>query len=180
MRVWNDIVTIHSNAYLVLVGPGDYGPHNCEAELKEFVRTQSLDNSVQFTGKVDNVQCYLQASDIFVLPSETEGFPNALLEAMACGLAVIVRPIGGSKDIVENGKNGFHIMNSQELYSALDALLKDKILADTLGRAARKTIIERFDINRMVKEYMDLFSSLNRSIRTQKDGLSNMVITHQK
>jgi glycosyltransferase involved in cell wall biosynthesis len=163
IRVWKDIVSIHSDAYLVLVGSGDYGAYNYESELRDFVQTQALDGSVYFAGKVENVQRYFQASDIFVLPSETEGFGIALIEAMACGLPVVVTPTSGPKDIVKNGENGIHITNFQELYIALDSLLMNRFLADSLGQAARKTILERYELKKMVNEYTELFSSLNNS-----------------
>lgn len=66
LRVWRDLCRQHARAVLVLVGPGGLDMHNCEAELKEFLDLNDLGGRVRFTGSVDNVHEYLQASDLFV------------------------------------------------------------------------------------------------------------------
>jgi glycosyltransferase involved in cell wall biosynthesis len=164
VRVWKGIVSVHSDVYLVFVGPGEDSAVDCESELRNFVKAQALDRHTHFTGAVENVHEYLQASDIFILPSDNEVFPNSLLEAMSCGLPVIAAPSGGAMEIVQNGGNGIHAGSFDELYTALDTLLRDKTLASSLGHAARKIVLERYDKRREINEYIDLFSSLNRSI----------------
>jgi glycosyltransferase involved in cell wall biosynthesis len=159
LRVWHDIRAKHSDAVLVLVGSGSLDMHNCEAELRQYVNVHNLLHSVRFTGSVRNVHEYLQASDIFVLPSENEAFPVALIEAMAGGLAVITTAVGGVKDIVEHSKNGLVVQAGDfgQLYSALDILLADAGLADRLGQAARRTAQERYSQEMVTRQYAELF-----------------------
>jgi glycosyltransferase involved in cell wall biosynthesis len=170
VRVWKEIASIHPDVYLVLVGPGEDSAVDCESELRNFVKAKALDRYTHFTGAVENVHEYLQASDLFILPSDNEVFPNSLLEAMSCGLPVVAASSGGSKEIVHNGGNGLHAGNFDELYTALDTLLRDKTLASSLGHAARKTVIERYDKSREIIEYIDLFCSLDGSISVSKTG----------
>jgi glycosyltransferase involved in cell wall biosynthesis len=125
------------------------------------VKLDIADN-VHFIGQVANVDEFYQLSDIFVLPSYAEGMPNALLEAMACGLPVIASRIGGVVDVVEEGKTGilFESGNVAELSSALKRLLEDGALRRKLGAEARKTIIEKFSIDKVVYEYIGLYKKL--------------------
>ena len=90
----------------VLVGSGGLDIHNCEAEIRRFVSEHGLESVVHFAGEVSNVHEYLKASDIFVLPTEDDAFPLALVEAMACGLPVVSTNVGGIPTIVSHGENG--------------------------------------------------------------------------
>lgn len=97
------VLTYDKRALLLLVGSG-----SMLCELKNLVKTLNLDENVHFLGKIDNnvIPLYLSAADIFVLPSLSEGLPNALLEAMAAGLPIIATRVGGIPYVVEDGKNG--------------------------------------------------------------------------
>ena len=163
IRIWKETVLTHPDCCLLLIGADCGDPYDCENDLRDFVREHALDGTVLFAGRVENVHEYLQSSDIFVFPSEHEPFGIALLEAMSCGLPVIVSPSGGPKDIVRNGENGIHASNFDEVYKALDSLLKDKSLAGSLGQSARKKVLDSYSIEKMNREYIDLFHSLKDS-----------------
>ena len=90
MRVWLEVQRQHPNVKLLVVGAGGLDIHNCEAELKAYVIANGLQDSVHFTGSVENVHEYLQVADIFVFPTENEAFGISLIEAMACGLPAIL------------------------------------------------------------------------------------------
>jgi L-malate glycosyltransferase len=89
-------------ATLVLVGDG---PDRDVAE--QDVDTLGLRRDVRFLGKVENVGDVLRSSDLFLLPSSTESFGLAALEAMACGVPVIASDAGGIPEVVEHGKTGY-------------------------------------------------------------------------
>jgi glycosyltransferase involved in cell wall biosynthesis len=100
---------------------------------------------IKLTGSVDNVVPYLQAMDVFVLPSLTETTSLATLEAMACGVPVIATPVGAIKEYVEDGVNGF-IFPRQDvdaLAEKLNGLLKSPKAREAVGAAGRKTVQER-------------------------------------
>ncbi|NRB20323.1 MAG: glycosyltransferase [Rhodobacteraceae bacterium] len=113
-------------------------------------------------GHVDDMPAYLRASDIFVLPSAREGLSNALLEACACGLAVIASQIGGTQDLIENGKNGrlFAPDNLDELTAAMIELANDVEQRRTYGTAAAATICQQFDIRQTADRLLMAYASL--------------------
>jgi glycosyltransferase involved in cell wall biosynthesis len=163
LRVWERLQRAHSQATLLLVGSGGLDVHNCEADLKGFVEAKGLQQSVRFTGDVHNVHEYLQASDIFVFPTEKEAFGISLVEAMACRLPVIAAPTGGIKDIVVDGQNGLLVEagSFRLLYDALDRLMTDASLAGELGNAALSTARERYSRDAVLAKYMELFSRVS-------------------
>lgn len=160
LRVWKDIVARHGDAYLLLVGPGGLDIHNCEAELRQYVQQEQLEGSVRFTGEVRNVEAFLQAADIFAFPTESEAFGISLVEAMACGLAVVSTAVGGLRDIVRDGQNALVVPpgDMSGLKDALDALLVDSDLRRRLGRIAQQCTSERYRTEKITGHYIHLIS----------------------
>jgi glycosyltransferase involved in cell wall biosynthesis len=160
LRVWEQVQRVQGQTMLLLVGSGGLDMHNCEADLRAFVQAKGLQHSVRFTGDVHNVHEYLQASDIFVFPTEKEAFGISLIEAMACGLPVIATPTGGIKDIVVDGQNGLLVEagSFQQLSDAIHRLITDAQLAGMLGRAARVTALTRYAREVVLGRYIELFS----------------------
>ncbi len=118
-------------ALLVILGDGPERP-----VLEEAVRR---DPSVRLLGRRDDVERVLGASDVFVFPSRREGMPNAVLEAMACGLPVAAFRIGGVQDLVEDGREGLLLSEGDDpgLARAAAALLGDPLRRKVLGEAGR-------------------------------------------
>lgn len=163
VKVWQKICVKHKDkdARLLLVGTGGLDIHNCEAELRTYVHLNSLENRVHFTGSVQNVPEYLQASDIFAFPTENDAFPSSLIEAMTCALPVIATPVGAIKTIVKDRQNGFVIQpgDFKQLYQALDTLFLDQDLAVRLGQAAWKTVQDHYSVEIVSKKYITLFQN---------------------
>ncbi len=161
LRVWREIQCKHNHVKLLLIGSGGLDIHNCELELKTYVKENNLQSAVQFTGNVQNVNEYLQASDIFVFPTANEAFGISLIEAMACGLPVISTPVGGIKDIIQDKQNGLLVKarDFQQLYEALDTLLIDTVLSSSLGKAARQTVQNRYSAEIVTQKYIELFTN---------------------
>jgi glycosyltransferase involved in cell wall biosynthesis len=143
--------------YLLLLGEGPI-----KTRLEDKASSLGISDGICFKGNVSNVYEYMNASDIFVFPSLSEGMPNALLEAMACRLPVIASRIGGVVDIVKDGKSGllFKPGDISGLESAMVRLLKDDKLRQRLGAEARKTIVEGFSIDRVAEEYIKLYKNI--------------------
>lgn len=110
-----------------------------------------LKKRVQFTGPIENVFEYLKASDIFILNSKREGFPNTLLEAMATGLPCVVRKIFRHYDFVTTQDNLFYFQKPEELLSVLKLLTEDASLRLETGLKARKTILEKASFDKVWK-----------------------------
>ena len=164
LRVWADVARRHPQAHLLLVGTGGLDIHACEAELRDYVRAQQLEDRVSFTGSVDNVDDYLRASDVFVFPSENDAFPSSLIEAMTTRLPVIATPVGAIPEIVEHERNGLLVKpgRDDELEQAIERLLADPTLCARLAEQGWRTVQERYTAERVTAAYAELFADLLR------------------
>lgn len=162
LKVWNEIRRKHKNALLILAGTGGLDIHNCEDELKEYVKVNALENHVLFTGAIQNVHEYLQASNLFVFPTENDAFPSSVVEAMACNLPVVTTPVGAIKSIVTDKHTGFLIQpaNFEQLFHAVDVVLSDQTLASRLGDAACLSVQHLYSAETVSKQYVTLLQKL--------------------
>lgn len=162
LKVWKDLCEKHTGLVLLLVGTGGLDIHNCEAELKEFVRANRMEEAVRFTGSVTNVHAYLQASDLYVFPTENDAFPGAIIEAMVSGLPVIATPVGAIETIVTDRNDGLIIQpgDYHSLYEALETLIGDESLGSRLGNEAIRTVRENFSAESVTEKYVRLFQEL--------------------
>ena len=117
---------------------------------------------ITLAGPKDDVVPYLQAMDVFVLPSLTETSSLATMEAMACGLPIIATPVGSIKEYVEDGVNGFLFprRDIETLAQKLDGLLKSHKARETVGNEARKTIMQRATWEKTAQKIMRVLHEL--------------------
>jgi glycosyltransferase involved in cell wall biosynthesis len=108
-----------------------------------------------FLGHRDDVPARLADADIFVLPSRSEAFPNAVLEAMATGLPIVTSGVGGMLELVDDGRTGLLVPPAEPLALAdgVCRLMADATLASRLGRAARDEARTRYSFDRMVAAF---------------------------
>lgn len=116
-------------------------------------------NQVVFTGLRDDIPVILAATDIFVMPSYSEGLSNAIMEAMASGCACIVSDVGGNRFLVQNGVSGFLFPpgDREALKAHVRRLMEDPTKRQQLGTAARRRIEEVFSWEKVGDEYRRLF-----------------------
>jgi glycosyltransferase involved in cell wall biosynthesis len=102
---------------------------------------------------------YLKAFDIFVLPSVKEGFPWTIIEAMAAEIPVITTRVGAIPEIIESAKNGLLIepRHSEQIAEAIIKLFNDENLRKKIAENGRKTVIDKFSLDRMINQYIELF-----------------------
>ncbi|UCE27771.1 MAG: glycosyltransferase [Candidatus Coatesbacteria bacterium] len=142
-------VTAGEKAYMLLVGSGPE-----EEVIRDTAAESGLLPYVRFAGSVADVEQYYSAMDVFALTSRAEGFSNAVLEAMASGLPCVVTDVGGNREAVEDGVTGFVVPpgNAGAVREKLLALLKEGGLRAGMGAAGRRAAVEKFGVDRMVKE----------------------------
>ena len=120
-------------------------------------------NDVDFMGLRDDVSQILARTNVFVLPSYSEGLSNALMEAMASSCACIATEVGGNRFLIENGISGFLFPpgDRAELSSHIRRLIADGSKREMLGEAARKRIEKHFSWTRVEKKYARLFADVS-------------------
>jgi glycosyltransferase involved in cell wall biosynthesis len=144
----------HPDLRFVLAGGGPQ-----EAELKALATRLGIDAQVEFRGHVEDVPALLAGADAFVLPSRTEAFPNAAIEAMAAGLPVVASAVGGLLDLIDDGRTGVLVPPDAvaRLADAMAALVAEPARASRLGAAARAEVAARYSFDRMVRSFEDLY-----------------------
>ncbi len=119
-----------------------FGEGPLKSELIQYAQTLQINDKVMFPGYVDNLGDELEKSAMFVMSSNFEGMPNALMEAMALGLPCISTdcPSGGAKLLIENGKNGYlvPVEDVDSLAEAMEKLLSSDSLRNDMGQEAQK------------------------------------------
>jgi glycosyltransferase involved in cell wall biosynthesis len=131
-------------------------------ELQSLVRELDLVNHFRFDGGVTNLRQHLAAADIFVLPSRSEGFSNAIIEAMASSLPVVATDVGGNAEAVKDGITGFLVPpeDPDALSAAILRLLSDPLQAKAMGAAGRNLVAERFTTEAMMNQIAGAYRSL--------------------
>ena len=137
-----------------------------EAETMEsllhLISSLKLEDNFLFLGPVENPYPLLAESDIFVLPSRSEGFSNSLIEAMASGLPSVATRVGGNGEALKDGLSGFLVESEdhEALAGKLLRLLADPEAARRMGRQAREAAGRRFGIRAVIDRLMDIYDDL--------------------
>lgn len=143
------------DVHLLLAGDGPSG-----AELARRTAELGIARRVSFIGAVEDVRPALALMDVFVLPSLTETFSNAALEAMAMGKPVILSDVGGAREMIDDGIEGFVVSLAElraRLPTILAALSADVTRREHMGAAARSRVVRCFSLESMVANYRGLF-----------------------
>ena len=141
--------------HLLLVGRDE----GIGAALKDQAGEGAIAEQIVWLGERDDVEAILAAADLALLVSHQEGFSNALLEAMAHGLATIATAIGGNCDAIEDGRSGrlVPVRDPARLGGAILELSRDADLRGRLGAAARERVISRFSQKACIDCYLRLY-----------------------
>lgn len=160
MRRWQETRGFGSNALLLAVGP------QAREDLEGTFRQSLVDLAEDcpellcVAGPTDSVADYYSSADLFVLPSHQEGLPNALLEAMACGLPAVAAKTSGSLDLIRPGETGYlyDIDDTSSCQAAVSQALGPA--SAELGRAARKVAEQEYSIGQLASRYEHLYAHL--------------------
>jgi glycosyltransferase involved in cell wall biosynthesis len=130
--------------------------------LNALVETLGLSANVRFLGKANNVQELLEQCDVFCLLSRSEGMSNALLEAMAAGIPCVATAVGGTPEVIEDGRTGY-LVPSEDAGAAAERILRlldHPEEARQIGEAARLVVRQRFSAQRMVDDLVRSYEGL--------------------
>jgi glycosyltransferase involved in cell wall biosynthesis len=134
-----------------------------DGPMRDALRTRAAErgvaHAVMFAGHCDDVAARLAYADLFVLPSRSEAFPNAVLEAMAAGLPIVASGVGGILELIDDDRTGLLVTPGETapLADALCRLIADPALAGRLGDAARADAHARYSFDRMVGAFEHLY-----------------------
>lgn len=161
IRTFKRIVEEFSDYKLIIYGEGPER-QNDETLIKEL----GLEGRVLLPGTINNVPEKIHKSSLYVLSSDFEGMPNALMEAMALGLPCISTdcPCGGPKELIENGKNGILVPVGDEdaLVNAMIKVLSDARLAVELGKKAM-SVREELSMDKICKKWYGYFKIITNN-----------------
>lgn len=159
LRAFPEVATRIPSARLVFAGRGEE-----EASLRELAQNLGVSEKVQLLGFVSEEQKWalLHRSDVFVLPSSVEAFGISLIEAMACGSAVVASDVPPFNEIVRDGVTGIlcDAGDKSELARAIADLLADPRKRELIGVSAMNDVRERFDVHGIVDRYLEVYRSV--------------------
>lgn len=152
VEAFAEIVRDYSECELDLVGDGDLVD-----SVKQKVKELGIEKKVHFVGLLDKVYEKMSESDIFILPSNYEGMPITLIEAMATGLPIVATDVGGIPDMLENKKSGLLVrVAKHEIANGIVTLIKDDTLRATVSQGAKQKVMQ-FSLENMTREYIKVY-----------------------
>lgn len=137
---------------------------DCELKtMNDAIQNKKINENVKYLGWIDKEKKdkVLRESSIFVLPSYNEGMPMSILEAMAYKNVTIATNVWGILQIIKNKENGIIInpRDKEALYNNIEMILEDKKLGSNLSIKGRKTIEEKFNMNKNIRELVGIYKN---------------------
>jgi glycosyltransferase involved in cell wall biosynthesis len=149
---------------LLLVGPTSRDPRDkyLRERLTARVGREGMERNILFADFSPQLEDYYRAADIFILPSQNEGLPNVVLEAMACGLPCVVTRISGTDDLINHGDSGmlFDVSDDRSFINAITPLVASQDLRRSMGNAATAEIQARFSSEKSADRYLNLYQTM--------------------
>jgi glycosyltransferase involved in cell wall biosynthesis len=156
-------------AHLLFAGTGDEQSGSLKSELERQIDAWGLRERIHLLGLRSDVPELLNAADVFVLSSDYEGNPLAVMEAMAAGKPMVCTAVGGVPELVEDGC-GLLVppQDAQALSKAMSNMLENPKARKFMGEKSARRAVERFDLRAMTEAYEDLYRSLIANNQSQR------------
>lgn len=158
IRAFAGVVKRYPDYQLVIYGDGP----SCE-ELKCLCKELQLEKSVLFPGNVKDLHERIKSAEMFVLSSDYEGMPNALIEAMCMGLPSISTKVSGATDLIDDHKNGLlvELDDQSEFENAMLELLEDKELMKDIAENA-VNLNEQLELSKIMNQWIEFIDSVKK------------------
>ena len=131
--------------------------------LMELAGKLGISSKVHFAGWQSNLDLptFYHKANIFILPSRNEGMPNAVLEAMSCGLPVVATDIAGNQELVIEGETGYLVLpeSPADLQQKLETLMADAALCQRMGEAGRRQVENHYTWDNTTESYLNIMRS---------------------
>ncbi len=150
-----------TNILFVLVGGKAVGEHDQQDHLLYLVKKLKLSKYIRFLGVQYNIHEILPLFRFFVLSSFTEGTSISLLEAQACGIPVVVTDVGGNKNVVKNGINGYLCPSDddEKMAEYMRRLIEDQELCRKMGHHGRDRVVRNYSVQVMAEKYLQIYNA---------------------
>lgn len=157
VEVWAEFFAeemIKPKMRLVIVGKGPE-----RESIERAARDLGVGATVTLAGARDDLRLYYGAADVFVLPSISEGLSNSMLEAMASGAAIMAGNVGGAREAVEDGINGFLFdpVSRQAIKACLKKLMSDRTMPLKMGERSREIAVKKYSMARVLDELLEIY-----------------------
>ena len=138
---------------------GDIDIHNPASLTSDDIKKIKEEGFVNVYGFSSDIAKVFSDSNIVVLPSYREGLPKVLIEAAACGRAIVTTDVPGCRDAIEPNVTGLlcEVKDTESLVSVIEKLILDKDLRNSMGKAGRKLAEQEFDINKVVEKHFEIY-----------------------
>ena len=158
LDIFSRVLAARPDCHYLIAGAGMAQDEGMGAILRE----SGLAEQVHLLGVRSNVAALFASADVFLLPSRVEGFPNAIMEAMAAGLPVVASNVGGIPDLVRHGHDGFlhEARDVDGMARSVVALLDDAVLRVRLGGAGQQRILEEFSLQKLGDRTLERYEAL--------------------
>ena len=151
-----------SNTSVNMILVGEIDPDNPSSITKSNIISWEREGILEYWGHKEDMEKILQQSSIVVLPSYREGFPKILIEAAACGRAVITTNVPGCRDAINDGVTGILVpeRNVTALANSIKELAINPNLYKEMGKRGRKMAESRFDVNNVISRHFKIYNQL--------------------
>ena len=144
------------NVKFMFIGSGEM-----ENDVLEYARQNNMEDKIIITGWVQNVEKYIPALDIAILPSKWEGFGLVIIEYMACNKPIIASKVGGIMNIIKNEDNGILIEkeNAESLKKGIEKYINDPVYKNNTINYNKEYMKENYNIKDVVKKHIDILEN---------------------
>jgi glycosyltransferase involved in cell wall biosynthesis len=157
LQAWRIVHEQIPEARLIIIGGGPL-----QEQFEKMASALGISESIELAGLKSDIPHQLHRGAISVLPSRWEGMPNALLEAMASGMACVATQVSGSEDLIQHGLNGMLVPpeDYEQMARALITLLRDPELVRKYGFEARHTVEQYYTLNHVTHQYVEVYQNI--------------------